>query len=541
MPNPNASSDPIMDAWTAAGLPSTEAVMAGAGELAGQFLRWHGAPRIPELLGLFCRELPAGRVLLYGAGTLTQALLGHLPDGIRVAGIIDRRAGDIATFCGFPVLSAAEALDRQHDYVLLAHNAYEMEMAATLVKVGFAADRIVALHADPRYRAFIAPTVERLVEEACRHSGDAAIVNCNSPIIHDRQLADWLPPDRTIQLFMGRSANELDRNGLYETVDLRESLDALRAALLRRRPRVVYVRSMLFKNYLGMLIKRWLPRTTVVQEFYDYATLWPDADLANLFGLNAVSMDWLRRAELIAGQTLDLVISKRGGAQWHRVQDRCRAPYRLVFPQMVEGPPDRPGPPRADLVYAGFLPSRSFLRSFPVGYNFMPLLEDVCRDGGLTADIFNAAHNGAEGDAIFADYLRDYEKPPLAYHRRLSYSELMDILGSYRFGWLCNDQRTVHPDRQVGICNRWTGYLSAGLPVLLDASWGAMGDLTREYGAGLVIERLESGTVIDTIRNADHTALAAGARRLRSHLLAVNAAAMIDIAAVIGRGLERGV
>ncbi|MBK1840769.1 hypothetical protein JHL17_25525 [Azospirillum sp. YIM B02556] len=523
--------------WRAAA--SQDATTAGdAGSLVRDLLHWYGAPRDPGLLKRFCSDLPNGRVMLYGAGTLTRSLLEHLPPGIVVVGVLDRMAFDIGTFHGYPVYQPAQTAGLAFDWVLLAHSVYEMEMRAAAVAAGIPPDRIITVHTNPRYRELSAPMVEMLADQASQRPVKAMIVSCCSTnILHDRQLAEWLRPEATIQLFLGREVGGVKNEGPYLSFDLRESLAALVLVLQRQRPRVVYVRSIIYKNYLGMLIKHVLPEATVIQEFYDYTVLWPDNDLVNLFGLNATSIAWLRQSELIAGQTLDLTLSKRGGAEWDRVQARLRAPYRLVFPQMVEGPEPSNGAPLADLVYAGFLPSSTFLRSFPIGYNFLPLIETLCRDGGLTADIFNSSHADTSGDAIFADYLERYAAPPMIYSRRLDYADLLTRLSSYRFGWLCNDQKTFHSDRRVGVCNRWTGYVSAGLPTLLDASWGFMGELLREYGAGLVIERLEPDAVLQAIRNADHAALVDGTLRLRSKLLVENRAATDDIAALIEQGM----
>lgn len=529
---------PLDDVWATAGLSDAEAVIAGADALVRKLINWYGAPRDPMLLKRFCMELPAGRVLLYGAGTLTRILLESLPPGITVVGILDRMAADIGTFCGYPVIRLDQTAGLAFDWVLLAHTVYEMEMRATAISAGIPADRIITVHTDPRYRALSAPVVETLTERACQQPADAVILTCCSAnILHDQQLAEWLPPNRTIQLFLGREVGGVQNEGFYQSFDLRESLEALIRVLRRLRPRVVYVRSIIYKNYLGMLAKHVLPESMVIQEFYDYTILWPDKDLANLFGLNATSIAWLRQSELIAGHTLDLALSKRGGPEWERVQARLRTPYRLIFPQMVEGPGASDGPPQADLVYAGFLPSSNFLRSFPIGYNFLPLLETLCHDGGLTADIFNSSHADAFGDIIFSDYLERYAAPPVVYNRRLGYADLLARLPSYRFGWLCNDQQTFHADRQVGVCNRWTGYVSAGLPTILDASWGFMGDLVREYGAGIVIGQLEPDNVLSAIQKADRTALVDGTLRLRRKILEENRAATNAIASLFERGM----
>lgn len=537
------------DLWREVGFPDTGAALAQVPDAVSRIERFHGARRDPALLQAFVEQLPAGRILVHGTGTHSDILLPLIRArrGLEAIGFVDRRAETLGEVAGLPVLSPAEAARSPADYILLSHTSYEMEMGESLLDAGVAPARIVPIYAHSRYRALAdqraGGDLERLWSKLGGRPIDTVVVTCSpTVVVGDHDLAAVADPARTLQIYVGREDGTALESP-FETVSVAESLDLLKALLLRLRPVNVYVRSILYKNFLGMLIRHWLPQAVIAQEFYDYAACWPDADLTALFGLSATSIRLLRLSEFYSSQSMDLVLSKRGGAGWGRVQARCAAPYRLHYPvvrEMRGGEPpagmDDGGGRGADFVYAGFLPAPSFLRHYTSAYNFLPILTALCAAGGWTADIYNSAHVAGAGDAVYADYLRDYADGPVRYRRRLPYETLLETIGRSGYGWLADHHSGFYVDRHVGICNRWTGYLSAGLPVVLDAGWTLMADLVRRFDAGLVPESLDTATLLPLLQAADHQRLAQGARRLRSHLLAHNAATQGILAETFARG-----
>lgn len=531
------------DLWREVGFSDTGAVLAQVRDAVFRIERFHGARRDPALLQAFVQELPAGRILVHGTGTHSDILLPLIRArrGLEVIGFVDRRAESLGDVAGLPVLSPTQAAFSSADYILLSHTSYEMEMGESLLAAGVAPARIVPIYAHPRYRAIAThradDDLERLISDLDGRPIDTVVVTCSpTVVVDDHDLAAVADPARTLQIYAGREDGTALESP-FETVSISESLDLLKALLLRLQPARIYVRSILYKNFLGMLIRHWLPQTVIVHELYDYAACWPDADLTALFGLSATSIRLLRLAEFHSGQSMDLVLSKRGGAGWEQVQTRCSAPYRLHYPAVRDGAVrdgDNGGGP--DFVYAGFLPAPSFLRHYTSAYNFLPILTALCAAGGWTADIYNSAHVAGAGDGVYADYLRDYADGPVRYRRRLPYETLLDMIGHGGYGWLADHHSGFYVDRHVGICNRWTGYLSAGLPVVLDSGWTLMADLVRSFDAGLVPESLDTGTLLPLLQAADRQRLAQGARRLRSHLLAHNAATQDILAETFARG-----
>lgn len=534
------------DLWASVGLGEREDVLAEAKLRLPDIQAFYGAPRgLPDHLAAFCREeLPAGRYLVYGAGLHTRALLPMLakrPD-IEVRGILDRLAASLDGFEGLPVLDPAEAVRRPEEHILISHGSYEREMMRSLLSAGVEPRRIIPIYTNPAYhrvcRRFFADRVEPAIPRGIDH----VIVTCALlGVVAEEQLARVFPPDRTLHIYAGRP----DTTGgirVFPTIDVHESLDALARILDLVRPKTVYLSTVLYKNFFALFLKERFPDIILIHELYDASLCWPDRDLALMFGLDAETIRLLRLSEFHSGHHADLVVSKRGGPAWEQgVWSRCRAPYRVFFP-FLRNPQDQ-GPPiaeseRRDIVYAGFLPSEAFLAQFTNGYTFLPTLRDVCARGSLAADIYNSAHFPGDGDKIYAGYRRDFAQGPVRYFGRLPYEQLLQRMSAYSLGWLCDVQPEPHPDRHVGICNRWTGYLSADLPVLLDSGWTFMAGFVREHGAGIIVDRQDPETILTAIRAHDPQALVDGTRSLRRRLLAWNEDTVQAIEGVVA---EQGV
>lgn len=534
------------DIWREAGLGDTAAALGGVPALMAVVEREYGAPRAAELLEWYVRErMPGGRLYLYGAGTHTRRMLDLLtqrPD-IQVLGVIDRQAREIDVFVNLPVIAPEALPGRDFDYVVIGHASCEPEMRRRLLALGVPATRILTIYGDPALRRAAGPWIENRLAGLAGRRMDALIVNCASTaLITDAALSAILPPDRTLGVYVGRPGYAPD-TGVFPAIDLAESLDALRRVIAITQPKVIVVRAIIYKNFLGMAIKHWFPDLPVICEMYDYSVLWRDDDIEMLFGMDADSRRLMHASELVISQQAALCVSKRGGALWSRVQARCATPYEMVFPLACEPPAasgsaSGTGRPRSpDIVYAGFLPSSSFLARFRNGYTFLPALEAVCRIGGLSGEIYNVAHAGSAEDVVFADYLENYADGPMRYFRRAPYPELLARMSGAGYGWLCDVQTAFQPDREVGVCNRWTGYVSAGLPVLLGAGWRFMADLARRFDAAIIVDDLTPEHLVALIRNADRPRLQAGAVRLRAHMLEHNRRAMGTLAGTLEQAL----
>ncbi len=523
------------DLWASAGSGDKQSRMEQAQRSLVDIERLYGAPRDLALVEDFLdQHVPEGRLLVYGAGTHTPPVLELLRRRRRVTivGVVDRMAEQLRSFQGYDVFAPQEIAKLSYDHILLSHGTYEDEMLELLLTLGVSVDRIIPIYTHSAFHELAKRAASQRFNRFAGRRIDTLIVSCSpTVVVPDWELAAIFSPDRTVNLHFGRP-DSFDPSGLFDTLDLHESLHELTRIIQETQPKVAYIRSIIYKNYLGYWIKQRFPKITVIHELYDHATIWRDHDLERLFGLTKRTLARLRLTEYAGAQVCDLIISKRGGPDWTSVLEGSSAPYRLFFPMMRDiGVPIDPNP--TGLVYAGFLPAPAFLAQFKNGYDFISIMRQVCDKLSIEASLYNAAHLGPDADRIYATYLDAYHDGPLKYCRRLPYETLLQEMGRFAYGWLCDKVHEFQADRHVGICNRWTGYVSAGLPVVIDAGWHLMADLTRSYGAGLIVERAESDLIVQAIKNANHEELRKGSRQLRTHLLHHNAETCAAIAKAV--------
>ena len=528
------------DLWAEHGFPADFDVERAASAVLPVLDARFGASRDMRMVEQFCREyLAGGNIFIYGAGTHTRALLPALRrvPGLNILGIVDRLAAGVSDFEGVEVILPEQLRGKDYDYILLSHGQYETEMSERLAALGISGRKVVPIYTNDRFRQFSSAALVKQVEALGTRKFANVIINCTKDsIVADAELQSLLPPEETVKLFMGR-LDAWQPDGLYESIDLHESLDALCAVLRVLKPRTVYVRSIIYKNFLSMVIKKRFPNIFIVHEVYDYAASWRDEDLISLFGMNAQTIFQTRMTELYSGNHLDALISKRGGIYWNCVSGRCAAPYELYFPMIAGNPAAAPS--RSDevtrLAYCGFLPAASFLAQFKNGYNFLDLMEALGRHGGFEIDLFNAVHFGAEQDCLFENYQTRFETGAVHYHRRLPFGELVSRMRDYDFGWLCELVDFFQPDRYFGIGNRWTSNIMAGLPTLIDDSWKFMGDLTVEYDAGIVVSDVTLDGILSSVERGRSKDFRSGVRRLHRHLKARNESALDRIAELSAR------
>ncbi|WP_420244930.1 hypothetical protein [Roseiterribacter gracilis] len=518
-------SDRVAEHWLECGIDAGPAAFAEAASQVNRLQAWYGAARDPAVRRSFVRDhLPGGDILVSGAGLHTPGLLADLearPD-IRVRALVDRLAATRREVYGLPVVTPDEAAAEKFDYVLLSHTSFEPEMTRQLVAAGVAPARIKPIYSSDAYQGLVAARPPRPVPD---RSFDAIVVTTHSnTIVGDAELAGPFPPDRTLVCYMGRVETATGIPG-YAWLDLQESIDDLVDVIRRVRPRVVYVRlGLLSKNYIPMYLKARVPDVRVIVEFYDVSASWRDQDALDLFGLDDTSLRMMRLCELATFESTDLVISKRGGPEWDRIVGSLSSPYELFFPQvrMAGEQQQRPATELRRLAFAGVLLPLHVLASMTqVGFVFLDVLDQLGATGRYEIDLFNSLHVPLAQEE-YASYEAKYATGAVRYHPRLSYPDLMSRLGGYDFGWMCEVDPPAQIDRRVSVCNRFTGYLSAGLPPILDDSWSFVSQLVREYRAGITVSKVNPQTVDAALQAHDPNELRAGLGRLRTHMLAAN-------------------
>jgi hypothetical protein len=80
---------------------------------------------------------------------------------------------------------------------------------------------------------------------------------------------------------------------------------------------------------------------------------------------------------------------------------------------------------------------------------------------------------------------------------------------------------------------RFTGYIQAGLPVVIGPPWGLCVDLVQRFTAGIVLDSDDDDAFMDALTRADFGTLRAGVARLHAHMLASNRAVLAPIKSVL--------
>jgi hypothetical protein len=479
--------------------------------------------------------LPDGDLLIYGAGTHSQAVIEILRrerPGVRLTGVIDRRWATLDGFLGAPTVSPAAGAASCAP-ILIAHPLHEQDMAQTLIAAGAAAQRLILLYDDPAFAARTLPDAcDEMLRRLPAQADNVVIGGTHWTVAEDKDLARALPGD-VVRLHFDLSDPFTD-DGLFPAFDMRGSTGLLEAALRRSAPRRVYLRTRIETAYLAAAVRRWSPDARLIHEVFDFASLFGDAALRNWLELSDDAVDLSRAADRFSARHSDLIISKRRGEDWRRATGGMVAAYRHYFPAApVAAAAAPPPPPPWRILYAGILPRPEQLNSFRSDYNFLGILEDVCRDGDITATIYNRLHRGEASDPVFAAYLQRYAAGGVSYRRFAPFDEVMEAARGFHFAWLYRDsgeQDDHHPDTRMVIPNRVASAAAVGLPLIIDADWGEATRLILEHQAGIAPPRGRPDLAAAAVRNADWPALHRGALALRDRMQAENRAVLAEIA-----------
>jgi hypothetical protein len=160
-------------------------------------------------------------------------------------------------------------------------------------------------------------------------------------------------------------------------------------------------------------------------------------------------------------------------------------------------------------------------------------MEGVAARTGIEIDIYNSGHADAAGDTLYKDYIMRFRDGPVRYHARVPFAQFVDRMPDYEFGWLCEHVHFFQPDRYFGICNRWTGYLMGGLPVLMDDAWKLMADFMRDHDAGIVVENTTVEGISACLERSCGADYRAGARVLRDRLAVENRVVLDRLAGIV--------
>ena len=102
-------------------------------------------------------------------------------------------------------------------------------------------------------------------------------------LVGDEALRRVLPPERTVELFVGRP-RDWDDPTLYPKIDLYQSLDLLNRALRELNPQRVYFRSTVQTSMPTLVVhlKSKFPHLQVIHETYDWGSFIEDHRLRDI-------------------------------------------------------------------------------------------------------------------------------------------------------------------------------------------------------------------------------------------------------------------
>lgn len=477
-------------------------------------------------------ELPAGRVMLVGAGTHTGFLLPLLDcaQGVEPVGVIDRNGDSLDSFFGLPVHTpeCAAELMTECDYFLLSHSDRESEMTKALLAVGVPDDKILPIYGDKTFQDYSLEYIENHLDLSAVMEKDILIVMTGrARLVPERILATVLPPEKTVELYLGRPT-EWDEGDVFQRVNLHQSLGALKWAIERLRPRMIYFCNTVQYSMpaLPVFIRENWPSLKVVHETYDLGSFIEDERLKGIWGFDDESIRTARLSEVFSFRHGDYVVHKNVGHLWDAFERRCEAPIARYYPGVDPTGPDGVPPVskrsdrgNATIVYPGRLRNYGSVVSPDVGdsLDILETMERVAAPGGIEFYVYNLSHGSEAEDRDFSFYPGYLADKPINYRRRVLYEDLMPTISQYDFGWLYfMELTTVKAENiwRVGIPNKFTDYVQAGLPVIVTDQFECVADLVVQYGAGIVVPSTQPEKVSEYIRAANWDDLRENTARL---------------------------
>lgn len=491
-------------------------------QLFDDFLSSHGFPRHTDLLvKWYAERIPDGaRILIYPNGMVAQKLKESLADvrkDIEIVGYIDKNKSSIDLSmdrCWSPDEANKVVCDYLIDGVVIAHAVREPYFAEYLLLLGVEEKYIWRCFTHESFGTWY--SAQDIKNESNRFSEvipnpqsiDTIFLNplfLGSNLINEEEISYVFPYERAALLRFHCQNPDL-KDTEYATVPLYFDFRELLLWLEYVKPKQIYASSLVAENYLGALCKMACPEALYIHEFYDLSTCFPDSVMASNHAASTSMLAASRFGEYLAFKEADLIVSKRGGPHWRKLGADFSVPQTTFFQGLRKypldpDPLDRPGYEKIKIVYAGPVPSLSDIDQWPF-YNFTNILIALATDQRVHLTVYNSFDNGGdEPGPEFRELSESLSTQTANYHPAVKPIELLQHMQSYDIGWMCLNTEAdaaPYPDTRTVFSARMTGYVSAGLPVILDSTWEAPIELIEEYGAGFVISEPDPTSIVDT-------------------------------------------
>ncbi len=475
-----------------------------------QLRQFWAAPRHLEIaLAYLAEYLPFQRFAIYPGGALAQAFLQQADSRVkeRMVCVLDRAAKADSQWQGLTSIRPEQLLDEQWlqrvEGVLVLHPTREPLLRQNLADLGIADTQVRGVFTEPEFLAWWQIHKEKWLQPqwlGCLEQGALppaqvkhVIVTTNPgiSIIQQAELTQLFPVAETQVLYLGNPNFFAGMKTPYPCLNLFCSQDALRYCIEFFQPESIHVASVHADNYLAMLVKQAFAHLPISHEIYDWSLFYSNHFVEPLHSATSALVDAGRIGELYSLRHLPLLLSKRDGKAWRAIlqEGQAQASYQVYFHNFTLHPVSQPvrkgGKPR--LVYAGPVAPLKRPEEWPI-YEFGPLLAMLAEDARVHFEVYNSLHPNEREDELFSEEMRIFAP---GYHRCQPLAELLPQLASFDYGWMCLntlDYLRRCPDVNLVHSARLIGYITAGIPVIVDRTWRAAVELVERFNAGMVID-----------------------------------------------------
>ena len=118
-----------------------------------------------KAIDFICARLPAGRIMVYGAGTHTARLMNALtrqrPD-VSIIAVLDRNASLDGEFRGCALRPPNWAVSGDADWIVVAHPLWEMDMVEVLLSHGLSTEKLFLVYSSSDFAAEMTEAKEKV-------------------------------------------------------------------------------------------------------------------------------------------------------------------------------------------------------------------------------------------------------------------------------------------------------------------------------------------------------------------------------------------
>lgn len=481
---------------------------------------------------------------IYPYGALTKKYLDGLDSKtlLKIDFILDRDGGADKNYRGIPIVAPSSLTEEMlcDCSLVVMHPFREPILMQNAVDFGFS--NVLGLFSSIEMHDWWHKRRAKWLENLSIPAKVRNIVvttNPNFSIMSESDFLDVFDLDETMILYMGNPSHYGSINKAYRAACMFQSFDLLLFTLSKCTPESIHVSTVHADNYIYMVLKSHFPDIKMSHEIYDWSLIYSNAFVEPMHSVSSALMFASRVGEICSLQSKDILISKRGGSRWDTLLnyfDANKEKYFTFFHNFYKTELKQKNDCDGGLVYAGPMPALKREEDWPI-YKFSSFMREIFSDSRTNLTIYNSLHPGdGSADDVFSNELSDFSPK---YHRRLDYKKLVEEMASYDYGWMClNDLDYLRecPDVAYVYSARLIGYISSGIPVIVDDTWLASVELIQQYNAGVVLNitnRSVDSIVSEIVEKWDPTLHKKGVFEIQQHMEKSNERAILVLKSLV--------